>query len=91
MKHTIFQFGLRLEGDEPVELMKSITERLKAMKGVDGVEVDLRQASMKLRVHASFTDADAAKKLHRKIMTALIKMDGVKITQATSNITDVFG
>jgi hypothetical protein len=72
-------------------LIKNVTERLKSIKGVDDAEGDLSQSSATLRVHATFADAEAAKKLHRKIMTTLINMDGVRITQATSNLTDVFG
>jgi hypothetical protein len=67
------------------------TNSLKLIKGVDEAEGDLNQSSVTLRVHTSFEDAGAAKKLHRKIMTTLMKMDGVTITRATSNLTDVFG
>ena len=91
MKQTVFQFWLRLTGDQSDQLVSRIVATIKAIKGVDEAEADLHDTSAALRVHARFPDSTAAKKLHRKLMTTLMKMDGVTITRVTTDLTDVFG
>jgi hypothetical protein len=84
MKQTVFQFRLRITADQPDERLRLVADKLKSIVGVDNAEGDLSESFVAFRVHASFIDAEAAMKLHRKIMTALMKMDGVVITQTTS-------
>ncbi len=91
MKHTIFQFRLRITVNQPDALLRNIADKLKSIKGVDNAEGDLSEPSIAFRVHVSFLDANAAMKIHRKIVSTLVKTEGIAVTQATSNLTDVFG
>ena len=90
MKQTIFRFGLRFTADGPDLLSKQVEERIRAIKGVDNVDVNISHFSTELRVQVSFQNAEDAKKLHRKLVLSLLIIHGVSITRVTSNLTEVF-
>lgn len=91
MKYTVFQFVLRLAQNQPGELLPKVVATIEAVKGVKEATTESNGSSVVLRVHASFPSGTVAKRLHRKIMTALMNLEGVSIAQVTSNLTDVFG
>jgi hypothetical protein len=91
MKHTVFQFTLRLAEEGKNELLAAVVAKLRGVENVDEVQSEHTESGAALRVRCSFPDGETAKKLHRMIMSTLMRMDGVVITGVTSNLTDVFG
>ena len=91
MKSTTFQFELRLISDNAIESLQFLRNELASLHGVNGAEVDVKGSDAVLRVHVSFVDGDAAKKIHRKLVTRLNKTAGVAVTAATSNLSEIFG
>jgi hypothetical protein len=91
MKKTTFRFGLLFEGTEPDRDREMIRNGLLSLVGVESASIQARGPSSELSIVAEFENADAAERLHKKIMTMLTRTEGVRITDATSNLTDLFG
>ena len=90
MKQSVFAFGVRVD-DSVRDALQTVERDLRHIEWVDSVEVEGPISSATIRIQTSFKHGEAAKKLHRKIMHALMKANGLTITSATSNLTEVFG
>jgi hypothetical protein len=90
MKATTFRFGIQSSADGNDESTKSLTNALRAIHGVEKVSIHGDLPVCTLKVRASFSDADSAKKLHRKIMRAIMGIAGISITEVSTTLTDIF-
>lgn len=90
MRETTFRFGiLLLEGESKAQLEK-LRKKLLAISGVLSVDAEVVRAHVELCIAARFADATEAKKLHRRVMNALIKTATTRVTSATTELADVF-
>lgn len=90
MKETVFRFSVRVASPEPTVAIHSLRNTLLGVKGVQQIDADGPEQLVELRVFVTFTDADEAKRLHRRLMNLIQKCNGVMILEVTTTLTDIF-
>ncbi len=90
MKETVLGFTLRITADDPDAVVQALTQKLSLLKGVKRVDIDCRSKTAELKVTISFEDAEAAQKLHRKVINTLIRHEGVTVSQTSTTLTDIY-
>lgn len=83
MKETTFKFGVKIATTEAYEMLRN---KLAKIKGIAAIELEEETLS----VRAFFENGEQAKKIHNKVINALIKTQDVTVTSATTMLTDIF-
>jgi hypothetical protein len=91
MKSTSFEFGLRITEGLMERPESNLKNELLRLNGVKEVTYEGALPSLTMHVQAEFADGNAAKRLHRKIMTKLMATEGVEVAHVKTNLTEVFG
>ena len=90
MKQTNFRFELRITSDDPQATMSGLESKLRTLKGINSVTTNGVERLIELTLNAGFEDGEQAKKLHRKVIYAIMNHEGVTISQVATMLTDIF-
>jgi hypothetical protein len=90
LRETVFKFRLRLPSAEARDQYDAVVEEMRLMPGVTRVEGSPQVGYVNLDVMVEFEGPDDAKRLHRKIMKALMARKQLSIGSTTTTLTDIF-
>lgn len=90
MKETRFYFVLRLFRADSQSILDKAKLTLSSIAGVCSVNSLWSGETVDLNIDVVFEDSSEAKKLHRKVMKALMTCEGIAIENVKTVLTDIF-